>query len=33
MLFLALARNALRSPDLFELPPNRVIELGTQMDI
>jgi len=33
MLFLTLARNALRSPDLFEVPPNRVIELGTQMDI
>ena len=32
-LFLALARNALRSPDLFEVPPNRVIELGTQLDI
>jgi len=29
-LFMALQRNALRAPDQFEIPPNRVIELGTQ---
>ncbi len=32
-LFLALQRNALRAPDQFEIPPNRVIELGTQIEI
>jgi len=32
-LFLALQRNALRAPDQFEIPPNRVIELGTQVEI
>lgn len=32
-LFLLLSRNALRAPDQFEIPPNRVIELGTQMEI
>lgn len=32
-LFLVLQRNALRAPDQFEIPPNRVIELGTQMEI
>ncbi|OUC50143.1 hypothetical protein, partial [Yersinia pestis] len=26
-------RNALRAPDQFEIPPNRVIELGTQVEI
>ncbi|ARU95835.1 low affinity potassium transporter Kup [Tatumella citrea] len=31
-LFLALQRNALRAPDQFEIPPNRVIELGTQVE-
>ncbi|WP_373465779.1 MULTISPECIES: hypothetical protein, partial [Enterobacterales] len=25
--------NALRAPDQFEIPPNRVIELGTQVEI
>jgi hypothetical protein len=28
-LYLLLQRNALRAPDQFEIPPNRVIELGT----
>lgn len=32
-LFLALQRNALRAPDQFKIPPNRVIELGTQVEI
>lgn len=32
-LFIALSRNALRSADQFEIPPNRVIELGTQVEI
>ncbi|MFZ4832214.1 low affinity potassium transporter Kup [Rouxiella sp. Mn2063] len=32
-LFMALSRNALRAPDQFEIPPNRVIELGTQVEI
>ncbi len=32
-LFLALQRNALRAPDQFHIPPNRVIELGTQVEI
>ncbi|MTD39237.1 low affinity potassium transporter Kup [Erwinia sp. CPCC 100877] len=32
-LFLLLQRNALRVPDQFEIPPNRVIELGTQVEI
>ncbi len=32
-LFLALQRNALRASDQFEIPPNRVIELGTQVEI
>ncbi|ELY2921903.1 low affinity potassium transporter Kup [Cronobacter sakazakii] len=32
-LFLLLQRNALRAPDQFEIPPNRVIELGTQVEI
>jgi KUP system potassium uptake protein len=27
-LYLILQRNALRAPDQFEIPPNRVIELG-----
>lgn len=29
-LYLILQRNALRAPDQFEIPPNRVIELGTR---
>jgi KUP system potassium uptake protein len=32
-LFMALSRNALRAADEFEIPPNRVIELGTQVEI
>lgn len=32
-LFIALSRNALRAADQFEIPPNRVIELGTQIEI
>ena len=32
-LYLLLQRNALRAPDQFEIPPNRVIELGTQVEI
>ncbi len=32
-LFMTLQRNALRAPDQFEIPPNRVIELGTQVEI
>jgi KUP system potassium uptake protein len=32
-LFITLQRNALRAPDQFEIPPNRVIELGTQVEI
>ncbi|WP_261780905.1 KUP/HAK/KT family potassium transporter, partial [Salmonella enterica] len=33
LLYLLLQRNALRAPDQFEIPPNRVIELGTQVEI
>lgn len=32
-LFIALSRNALRAPDQYLIPPNRVIELGTQIEI
>jgi KUP system potassium uptake protein len=32
-LFMLLQRNALRAPDQFQIPPNRVIELGSQVDI
>jgi len=32
-LFIALSRNALRAPDQYLIPPNRVIELGTQVEI
>lgn len=32
-LFITLQRNALRAPDQFEIPPNRVVELGTQVEI
>ncbi len=32
-LFMLLQRNALRAQDQFEIPPNRVIELGSQVDI
>ncbi|AWK13243.1 low affinity potassium transporter Kup [Candidatus Fukatsuia symbiotica] len=32
-LFIVLRRNSLRVSDQFEIPPNRVIELGTQIEI
>ncbi len=32
-LYLILQRNALRAPDHFEIPSNRVIELGTSPDL
>ena len=32
-LFAALSRNAAGATDFFELPPNRVVELGTQLEI
>jgi KUP system potassium uptake protein len=32
-LFAAMARNAGSAPDYFSLPPNRVVELGTQVEI
>jgi KUP system potassium uptake protein len=32
-LFAALARNAGNAADYFNLPPNRVIELGTKVEI
>jgi KUP system potassium uptake protein len=32
-LFLLLHRNALRAPDQFRIPPNRIIQLGTQVEI
>ncbi|MEH0834540.1 low affinity potassium transporter Kup [Pectobacterium cacticida] len=32
-LFIMLSRNALRAADQFEIPPNRLIELGTQVEI
>ncbi|WP_213989310.1 low affinity potassium transporter Kup [Sodalis sp. dw_96] len=32
-LFITLSRNALRVADEYEIPPNRVIELGTQVEI
>jgi KUP system potassium uptake protein len=32
-LFAAMARNAGSAPDYFNLPPNRVVELGTQIEI
>lgn len=32
-LYLLLQRNALRAPDQFEIPPNRIVELGTQVEI
>lgn len=31
MLFVFLSRNALRSPDFFQIPPSRVVELGAQV--
>jgi KUP system potassium uptake protein len=32
-LFAAMARNAGSAADYFNLPPNRVVELGTQIEI
>ncbi|MBJ7222293.1 MULTISPECIES: low affinity potassium transporter Kup [unclassified Brenneria] len=32
-LFMVLSRNALRAADQFEIPPNRLIELGIQVEI
>lgn len=32
-LFISLSRNALRAADQFEIPPNRVLELGSQIEI
>ncbi|MGK4333841.1 KUP/HAK/KT family potassium transporter, partial [Lonsdalea quercina] len=32
-LFMMLSRNALRAADQFEIPPNRLIELGIQVEI
>lgn len=32
-LYLAMARNARDAADYFKIPPNRVIELGTQVEI
>ena len=32
-LFAALSRNASGATDFFQLPPNRVVELGTQLEI
>lgn len=32
-LFIALSKNALRAPDQYLIPPNRVIELGAQIEI
>jgi KUP system potassium uptake protein len=32
-LFAALSRNAAGATDFFQLPPNRVVELGTQLEI
>lgn len=32
-LFIYLSRNALRSAEEFEIPPNRLVELGTQVEI
>lgn len=32
-LFITLSRNSQRAPDRYEIPPNRVIELGTQIEV
>jgi KUP system potassium uptake protein len=32
-LFVFLARNALRAPTYFRLPPERVVEIGVQVEI
>ena len=33
MLFAVMARNAVRATDFFKIPTNRVVELGTQVQI
>ncbi|MGL5738054.1 MAG: KUP/HAK/KT family potassium transporter, partial [Plesiomonas shigelloides] len=33
LLFMWLSKNALRSTDFFHIPPNRVVELGAQVEI
>jgi KUP system potassium uptake protein len=32
-LFVAMSRNAAAATDLFQIPTNRVVELGTQVEI
>ena len=32
-LFVLMARNAVRAPSFFRLPPERVVELGVQVEI
>ena len=32
-LFVAMARNASRAMDFFRIPPDRVVELGTQVEL
>ena len=32
-LFVAMSRNALSATDFFKIPPNRVVELGTQVQL
>ena len=32
-LYAFMARNAVRSPDYFRIPPPRVVELGTQVEM
>jgi len=32
-LFIALSKNAMNATDFFKIPPNRVIEMGTQIAI
>ena len=32
-LFVAMSRNARGAADYYQIPPNRVIELGTQVEI
>ncbi|WP_409567236.1 KUP/HAK/KT family potassium transporter, partial [Methylobacterium sp. E-016] len=32
-LYAFMARNAVRSPDYYRIPPPRVVELGTQVEM
>jgi KUP system potassium uptake protein len=32
-LFIALSKNAMNAADFFKIPTNRVIEMGTQIEI